>query len=474
MIYAQDIRYAFRLLLRSPGFTLLTVLVLAGGLGLSTFTFSFLYTAMMRPLPLGEGARVVRIDQVIEGRRGEVDAADVAGLRASSRTLRDVGGYTGREVLVGREGDRRMVDATIADPVLFSIARTPALLGRPLVAADAAPDAEPVIVLSHRTWEVLFGADRALLDQLVTINDASARVVGVMPEGFGFPVASEAWIPLPGSGVASTEAGVQSLRLAGRLAPGVTHAQAEAEVTPLLRRALAARDTSRAARTVEASVESFPSVQFGEERTLVFTVLNGLAALILLLALVNVTNLLLARVNERLRETAVRLALGASTGRLVMQGMWESVILCVAGGIVGTAGAAWGLDAITQWTRANMEGNLAFWWVWQMDHVTLFGAGGFVTLAIVVLGSVVSRRAIRINVREVMQDGSARSGSRRDGRLAGALVALQVTTVTALMFFGVMSGIMARRVLRIDPGYDVTNLLQGGVAPPAARYRTPG
>jgi predicted permease len=471
MVHAQDIRYAFRLLARSPGFTLLTVLVLAGGLGLSTFTFSFLHTAMIRPLPLGEGERIVRIDAVVEGRRQPVDAVDVLGLRASVSTIRELGGYSGREVVVGRDGDRRVVDATVADPVLFTVARTPALLGRFLLASDAESGAEPVIVLSYRTWEVVFGADSALLDTHVPLNGVSTRVVGVMPEGFGFPVASEAWLPLPASVLMSTESGLESLRLVGRLAPEASHAEAAAEVGPLLQRAMA-RDTSIRNGTVAAAVESFPSVQFGEERALAFTVLNLLAALILLLALVNVTNLLLARANERIRETAVRMALGASTGRLVMQGMWETVILCVAGGILGTAGAGWGLDAITRWTRANMEENLAFWWVWQMDYVTVLCAGAFVTVAIAVLGSVVSLRVTRTNMREVMQDGSARSGSRHEGRLSRALVATQVTTVTVLMFFGVMSGVIARRVVTLDPGFDTTNLLQGGIYPPPARYAT--
>ncbi|MBK6485814.1 MAG: ABC transporter permease [Gemmatimonadetes bacterium] len=436
MTHLRDIRYAARLLARSPGFSLLTVLVLAGGLGLGTFTFSFLYTAMMRPLPLSEGERIVRIDQLTQGRRGPVDAVDVGSLREQLRAVGEVGGYTGQDIVVGSEGVRRVVDATIADPVLFSVARTPALIGRALLAGDAEAGAEPVIVLSHRTWEVVFGADHAVLNRLVTINGVSTRVVGVMPAGFGFPVASEAWMPLPASTYALTEPGLASLRLVGRLAPGASHASASAEATPLLRRIVAARDTATAARSVEVAVESFPSVQIGEERTLVFTVLNVLAALILLLALVNVTNLLLARANERVRETAVRLALGATTGRLVMQGMWESVLLCLAGGIVGTAGAAWGLEEITRWTRANMEGNLAFWWVWRMDHVTLLCAGAFVTIAIAVLGGVTSWRATRTNVRAVLQDGSARAGSRREGRLSRALVATQVTTVTVLMFFG--------------------------------------
>jgi predicted permease len=402
-----------------------------------------------------------------------VDAVDVTELRAGLRSIREVAGYTGRELVVGREGGGRVVDATVADPILFTVARTPALIGRTLLPADATPGAEPVIVLSFRTWEVGFGADRSLVDRHVTLNGVSTRVVGVMPRGFGFPVASEAWVPLPTSVTSGPEAGLESLRLVGRLGADVSHQQAAAEVGTLLRRIVTARDTSRAATTVAAAVESFPSVQFGEERGLIFAVLNLLAGLILLLALVNVTNLLLARANERIRETAVRLALGASTGRLVVQGMWETVILCLAGGLVGTAGAAWGLEAITRWTQANLAENMAFWWIWQADRVTLWCAGAFVTVAIATLGAVTSLRATRTNVREVLQDGTARAGSRREGRLSRALLVLQVTTVTVLMFFGVLSGVVARRFVTIDPGFDPTNLLQGGIDPPAARYATP-
>ncbi|MDF1503288.1 ABC transporter permease [Roseisolibacter sp. H3M3-2] len=468
----QDVRYALRLLLRSPGFTLLTVLVLAGGIGLSTFTFSFLYTAMLRPVPLDEGARIVRVDPVVDGRLTGTDLADVAALAASVRSVRQLGAFTGRALVVGRDGDRRAIDGTVADPVLFAVARTPALLGRPLVPADAEPGAEPVLVLSYRIWQAAFGGDPGVVGRRVPLNGAETRVVGVMPEGFGFPVASEAWLPLPADAPGRATAGLASVRLVGRLAPGASHATAAAEVATVLRRAQAARDTSARAGVVDAAVETLPSAQIGEERALVFALLNLVAGLILLLALVNVTNLLLARADERVRETAVRLALGATAGRLVVQGMWETVLLCLAGGVVGTAGAAWGLEGITRWTQANIPDNLAFWWVWRLDHVTLLGAGAFVTVAIASLGAVAALRTRRLDVRAAMQDGGARGGARRAGRLSRALVAVQVTTVTVLMFFGVMAGVVAHRVVTIDPGFDPARLLQGGVLPPDARYPT--
>ena len=473
MLHWQDVRYAVRLLSRSPGFALLTILVLAGSLGLSTFTFSFLYTAMVRPLPLGDGERIVRLTQLEGRRRTTVDVVDLAALRASMKTVREIGGYTKREMILGREGDRRVLTATSAEPSLFSVARTPAFLGRSLLPSDAAPGAEPVIVLAHRTWQVAFGEDRSAVNSRVVLNGVSTRVVGVMPEGFGFPVTQDAWTPLPNQVTASVEAGRERVAVFARLADGATPAQAAAEATAILRRSIADRDTSsRAVAQAGVKVESFPAAQIGDERTIVFTLTNLAAALILLLALVNVTSLLAARANERLRETAIRLALGAPTSRLIMQGMWETIILCVLGGVVGTAGVAWGLDAITRWTRANMPGSMAFWWTWELDRVTLFSAGAFITVAIAVLGSVVSTRATRTNVRDVMQDNSARSGGRRTGRVTGALVAMQVAVVTVLMFVGVLSGVMTRRMVAIDPGYDPTNVLQAYLTPPPDRYTT--
>jgi putative ABC transport system permease protein len=310
------------------------------------------------------------------------------------------------------------------------------------------------------------------LNTLVPINGESTRIVGVMPEGFGFPSAQDIWLPLEvASVVPATGPRNASVLVFGRLAPGATHALASAEATTALRRALDARATTgQPASAAEVRVESFPAAQIGDERTIVFTSLNVAAGLILLLALVNVTTLLSARAGERARELALRLALGASPLRLFVQGMWEGVILCVAGGALGVAGAAWALDTITRWTQLNLQGNMVFWWVWRLDRVTLLSAGAFVTIAVAVLSSVVWQSAVRTNVREVIQDGSARSGSRREGKVTRGLVMLQVATVTVLMYVGVLSGVMAYRVVRVDPGYDATNLLQASLEPSDERF----
>ncbi|MBC8086231.1 MAG: ABC transporter permease, partial [Phycisphaerae bacterium] len=294
--------------------------------------------------------------------------------------------------------------------------------------------------------------------------------------------ASEAWRPLPIDRLVNPRFGDLSVFLYGRLARGTTEAEARAELNVLYRQA---RERDRLAATVEeakviadrsatsgVAVESFPMAQIGEEGPLVLAVLNTLAGLILLLACLNVMNLLLARSNERVRETAVRLALGASRGRLVIQSMWESVILCVAGGVVATGIAAWGLDAINNWTHTNLEGNLAFWWVWGLDRSAIIAAGLFVTGTIAILGVAVSGRATSLQFVEVLKDGSARSGSRREGRVVRGLVITQVATVTVLMFFGVLSGIVAYRVANIDAGYDTKRLLTTRIFPDGDNYKT--
>jgi predicted permease len=217
-------------------------------------------------------------------------------------------------------------------------------------------------------------------------------------------------------------------------------------------------------------VQTFPMAQMGEEGPLVLAILNTLATLILLLACINVTNLLLARANERARETAVRLALGAPRIRLALQSMWESVILCLLGGGLATGLALWGLSATTTWTRAHLEGNLAFWWNWGFDRTVLLAAGAFVTVAIAVLGGATAIRTANTRFNAILQEGGARTGNRREGRVARGVVVVQVATVSILMFFGSMSAIVARRVATMNLGYDTRNLSSTSFDLPVERY----
>jgi predicted permease len=477
VFYWQDVKHAFRLPAKSPVFTILTVIVLAGGLGLSIFTFSFLHTAMLKPLPVQDGERVVRL--LATGgasSSGLIDAADLAAIRPDLTALTDLGAYTGRELIIGTGEGARSIQATAIEWNIFRTTRASPLFGRGFRPDDQEPGAEPVVVLSHWAWRVVFGADSGLIDRHALLNGVLTRVIGVMPEGYGFPVAAEAWVPIRPEILRATAPNQDWVEAYARLAPGADAARATAELTGLMRRVRDAR-LPRAPSDdgpTGLTVSSFPMAQIGEEAPLALVVLNTLAALILLLACINVTNLLLARANERARETAVRLALGAPRARLIMQSMWESIILCLAGGVLATGLAVWGLEAINAWARSHLEGNLAFWWVWGFDRTVLLAAGGFVTLAMAVLGIVVSRRATGTEINAVLQEDGSRAGLRREGRMARALVIAQVATVSLLMFFGSMSAIVAYRVANVDLGYETDDLLTTSVELPDARYPDAG
>lgn len=476
MFYIQDLRYALRLLSRQPLFTLLTVLVLAGGLGLSIFTFSFLHTAMLKPLPVSGGEDIVRL-MPRDGAQGAwLEARDLAELRPAVRTLVDIGAYTGRELVAGTGEGSRSIQATASEWNIFEVTRTRPLAGRTFTPDDQLPGAEPVVVLSHWAWRVLFGTDSTLIGRHLELSGVRTRVIGIMPEGFGFPVASEAWVPLDPDMLRPTVAPGRPVSAYGRLAPDATRASASAELTGLLRRVRAARPDDGKERFAPTSfvVSSYPMAQIGDEAPLVLAVLNTLATLILLLACINVTNLLLARANERARESALRLALGAPRARLIMQSMWESILLCLLGGVIATGLAIWGLGAINAWCQRHLEGNLAFWWVWGFDRTVLYAAGGFVTLATMVLGGVVARRAASEDVIGVLKDGGNAGAGRRAGKIARALVIVQVATVSVLMFFGSMAAIVAYRVATVDLGYDTRGVLASGVALPPDRYPDAG
>lgn len=475
MFHWQDIRYAFRLLARAPGFTLLTVLVLAGGLGLSIFTFSFLYTAILKPLPLAEGDRVVRVMSAVQGfSAGAIDAADLAAMRGRITTLTDLGAYDNQELVVGSGEGTRTIDATATEWNIFQATRTPAALGRGFTPEDQLPGAEPVIVLSDATWRSVFGGDPGVLNSIVRLNGRATRVIGVMPPGYGFPVASGSWIPIRPELLKQAVPDRERLMAFARLAPGRSVDEAEAELTTLLSAVQSARPaTVEPPRSTPADgmmVQSYPIAQIGEEAPLILAGLNLVATLILLLACINVTNLLLARANERARETAVRLALGAPRARLVMQSLWEVLILCGLGGALAVGFAVWLLTGVNSWARSELEGNLAFWWVWGFDRSVLLGAGGFATLAVVVLGVIASRRAVSTEISAVLKEGAAGAGGSSQGRMARALVVVQVATVSLLLFFGTMSAIIAWRVVNVDLGYKTENLLSTGLEPSAERY----
>ncbi len=469
MINVADLRYAVRLLRKSPWFTLLTVVVLAGGLGISIYTFAALNTMFYRGLPLPEGDAIVRVGAGEWPAIQPLDAYEIAAIRSESTTLREVGGYRQSWALVGEGASRRSVRAVESDWRIFEFSRMPPLLGRSFTQADAA-SGEPVAVLGYATWQTVFSGDADAVGKLARINGRLTRIVGVMPEGYAFPVNTAIWLPLESAVLDPPTYSDKAFNGYARLRPGSTVQAAKAEVATLLQRLRLERRDTDDTKTKPVSVLSFPDASWGSFGALVFGVLNLLSLSILLLAAVNIGNLLLARTNARIAEIGVRVALGAPRLRLIAQAAIENIVLCVIGGALAAFLAARALAATDGFIRALLADNLPFWLTWSLDAKAVAVAGLLLLVTVLAVSVLPALSVSRVDPNVLLKDSGRGSAGLATGRLSRTLVTVQVALISAVMLVGSTVTLIAQRAANIDLGMSTTNLQVLGVTLPVERY----
>jgi predicted permease len=466
-----DLKYAARLLLTSPWFTLLTVLVLSGGLGISIYAFSALNMMLYRALPLEDGDSIVRIGVGAWPSFGSLDAFELAEIRAEAESVRELGAYRTTTSLVGAADARRTVLTTQADWGIFDFTRTPALLGRGFVRDDSSAGAEPVAVLGHATWQSVFAGDPNVIGELVTINGRRTRIVGIMPEGYGFPMNAGMWLPLSRQELEPSDYTGKAFDAYARLGPGASKEAAEAELTALQR-------TRQQLRVADAqsgdavSVLTFQEAGWGSLRIVVFGVLNALSLSILLLAAVNVGNLLLARTNSRIKEIGVRVALGAPRLRLIIQATLENVILCAIGGLLAIFLAKRALTATGGFMDALLPDRFAFWWTWRLGREDLAAAVLFLLLTVVVVSVLPAFSVSRADPHALLKDSTRGGGGLSTGRISRALVTAEVALISAVMLVGSAVAVIAHRTANFDFGMDTADAYMMGIELPAERYTT--
>ncbi|RPI62505.1 MAG: FtsX-like permease family protein, partial [Lysobacterales bacterium] len=369
---------------------------------------------------------------------------------------------------VGAPGASRSLRSVESDWRIFEFTRTPPQLGRGFVSADNAAGAEPVAVLSHATWQSVFASDAGAVGELVRIDDRPTRIVGVMPEGYAFPESTEVWLPLGPADLAPIAYADRELETYARLKPGVSAAAAEAELTALVERVrqqrpVAGEDLDPVAVLRYTADGIFATVFFG--------ILNLLSISILLLAAVNVGNLLLARTNERIKEVGVRIALGAPRLRLVAQTTLENAILCVIGGGVALFLAARALEATNGFAGAAYPG-MPFWWTWSLDGRVVAAAGLFLLLTVVAVSVLPVLCVTGIDPNALLRDGTRAGGGRGTGRTSRRLVTIQVALISAVMVVGGAVTVVAHRAATFDNGLDTDGVFTMRVELPAQRYPT--
>jgi putative ABC transport system permease protein len=351
---AQDLRYGFRMLRAKPGFTAVAALSLALGIGANTVIFSLVNAALLRPLPYPNADRLAAVWEwnIRERHINTVAAANYADWKARAHAFEDLG-YSWDETytFTGAPNPEAVFGYTFSCNI-FSMLGTQPLLGRTFLPEECQPGKDHVVVLSHKLWQRRFGADREIIGRSIQLNHQPYTVVGVMPSEFAHPSSWQAlWTPLALPSDSFSDRKIHALRVLGRLKAGVSLERTQAEMDAI------ASQLAREYPDNDAGmgVQLWPIRDFYVgDRKMSLVVLQAGVFVMLLIACVNVANLLLARAAAREREVALRLALGAGTARLFRQFLSEGLLLAMLGGACGLALAFWGISPLTWMFPGNL------------------------------------------------------------------------------------------------------------------------
>ena len=425
----QDLRFALRLLLKSPGFTAVAVLSMALGIGVNVTVFGILHGILLRPFPYVEPERVVALSTehpLVKGHYGAWSFLDYVDLQNENTVFQGVAAHRGggSMTLAGPTGPEQIpIDAVSAD--LFPLLGVAPALGRGFTPMEDRPGGPPVVLLSHGLWQRRFQGDPGIVGSEVIAGGKPHRVIGVMPPGFEYPDIREAWVPL-GSRWARGPRSNRNLQIKARLRPGVSPQAAQAELSTLMRRLEEMHPETNAGW--HASVETLRQKLAPPRARPPFFILAGAAGCLLLLACVNVSSLLLAQAGGRQKELAIRAALGCSRGRIVRQLLTENVLLALAGGALGVLLSPLGLRAAN---RALAP--IPFWMRFTLDGPVLLFALAASVLCGLIFGLVPALQAREIELRSIFKDGFGARRRRKGHRLRALLVVGEVGIALILL-----------------------------------------
>ncbi|HEX5235096.1 MAG TPA: ABC transporter permease [Silvibacterium sp.] len=460
----RDLRYALRRLLRSPGFSIATIVILAIGIGATTAIFSLVSAVLLRPLPFPEPDRLVWASQQDHSLPGiapeSLSYPDYFDWRAQNHTLEGIASYTGGAVTMKLKGESQRLDVEAISANFFDVLGIAPLLGRDFRWDDEKPG-NHVVMLSYSFWQSQFGSAKDIIGRPIRMNDHDYIVAGVMPKEFQFPVRNPApvlWMSLAddaeGKSPPSQQRGFDVLRVVGRLRPGVTIAQAKADLSVIAAN-LARQYPDSNKHYTSALVEPELTHMIGDTRP-VLRVLFGAVSLVLLLVCANVAGLLLARGSRRSAEMAVRAAIGASRAAIIRQLLLESLVLSVCGGLAGIAlayGLIRGMLKLMPLEIPRMQGASLDGGVLVFVLVTSLVTG-------LIFGAFPAWRLSRAAPARALGEGSRTvSSSKGQLRLHNILVVAQ-TAVCMVLLVG--SGLLIRsflRILDVDPGFDAKHVL---------------
>ena len=465
----QDFKYALRLLSKKPSFTLLTTLVMAIGIGLSVYMFSFFHTILYKDLAFKDGKSLVIVTARLNGSNDaeRLNWQDFLAIKESVDGLTEVGGYQNSNVVVTSRNGAIRYPAVLALSNIFELTRTLPAMGRGFTKQEELVGAEDVVVIGHELWQSHFAGEQDVIDKMIRINGKSYRVIGVMPQGYLFPRNAQLWIPLRIDRSQMIRENSTSLLMLAHLKDGFSLADVNRQLAALMDGI--ARQHPQTNQGINAQVSSIPGVGGAGGGPVIYS-MHIVAALILLLASINVGNLLLSRALERSKETAIRVALGAPRSRLIGQMLWESTIICCLGGAIGFLLMAWGLEITQPIVSTFYADPLAFWWDFGIDAYSLKLFFGILLVTIFITGFLPALRSTGGDFNAVLRDGTRGALGKKAGRLNRLLVISEVfISLTVLIASAVMVQ-SAYEQTRKDMGAETKNTLVAKVLLPEKKY----
>jgi putative ABC transport system permease protein len=458
-----DFKLGFRMLARYPGLTIVGGLAMAFAIWMGAATFELVSQAMYPTLPLDEGDRIVGLRNW-DAERNRPDSRalhDFTTWRSELKTVQDLGAFRRiQRNLIIAEGAGEPLPVTEVSASAFRVTRVPPLLGRTLMDADERQGAPPVVVIGEELWRQRFGGDQNVVGRTVRLGRAPASIVGVMPAGYGFPISGSLWVPLQLDVLDYQRREGPSIQVFGRLAPGASFDEAQAELTAIGQRTAA--DFPNTNQHLRPQVMPYPKliVDLSTMDSVGLTLVNLPVVMLLVLVCANVALLLFARAATRESEMIVRTALGASRARIIMQLFAEALVLGSIAAVIGlfaaSAGVRWVMDLVQ---REFLDGrDFPFWFHPSLSPITLVYAA-ILTLVSAIIAGVLPALKVTRGMGSRLQGVSAGGGGMRFGGVWTFVIISQVAVTAAFPMVAFFTERDGAQIRAIDVGFPAQEYL---------------